>query len=241
MMENRWLKIDDHNIHYVEMGNNFPLLLLHGGSNDWHEWEKNIVALAHCYRVIAPDMVGFGNSDRKKGVYSIDDFVHFLSHFVSALNINHMHMIGHSLGGRIALEFAYRYPNKVAKLIPVAPYGLGSLSFWGYVLAITFYWGRKLFFRKQPFPTLDLDDSRNGVDEFISKLKKVEAPVMIIWGKRDLYVPVKQAYIANGAFPNSRLVVIPRCGHAPQREYCDFFNKQALDFLSGDTDCYIDS
>jgi pimeloyl-ACP methyl ester carboxylesterase len=105
-MESQWLKIDNHTIHYVEMGNGFPLVLLHGGANDWRGWKKNIVALAQRYRVIAPDVVGFGRSDKSKSIYGIDDFVNYLWGFVSALNIERMHLAGHSLGGRIALEFA---------------------------------------------------------------------------------------------------------------------------------------
>ena len=70
-MESRWLKIDDHNIHYIELGDGFPLLLLHGGANDWRGWEKNIKTLAQHYRVIAPDIVGFGKSDKSKSVYGI--------------------------------------------------------------------------------------------------------------------------------------------------------------------------
>jgi len=231
-MESRWLKIDGHSIHYVELGAGFPLVLLHGGANDWRGWEKNIEALAKHYRVIAPDIVGFGKSDKSKSVYSVDDFVNYLSGFISALNIERMHLAGHSLGGRIALEFPCRYPEKVEKLISVAPFGFGRLSTRGFLLGALSYWGRKLFFIKQPYPTLDLDYSKNGFEEFMDKLKKVENPTMIVWGEKDPYFPVKQAYIANDVLPNSRVEVIPQCGHSPQRENCDLFNKMVLDFFA---------
>ena len=230
-MESQWLKIDDHSIHYVELGDGFPLVLLHGGANDWHSWEKNIEALAQRYRVIAPDIVGFGKSDKSKSVYSIDDFINYLGGFISALNIKRIHLAGHSLGGSIALEFACRYPDKVKKLIPVAPFGFGRLSTWGYILGVVSYWGRKLVFRKQTYPTLDLDYSQNGFKEFMEKLKKVEVSTMIVWGEKDPYLPVKQAYIASSVLPNSRAEVMPLCGHSPQSGDCDLFNKLVLGFL----------
>jgi len=233
-MESRWLKIDDHNIHYVEMGAGFPLLLLHGGANDWRGWEKNIEALAQHYRVIAPDIVGFGKSDKSKSVYGIDDFVNYLTGFIEALNIERVHMAGHSLGGNIALEFAYRYPDKVAKLIPVAPFGFGKLSTWGFILGVISYWGRKLFFRKHSYPTLDIEYSKDGFKEFMTKLRKVKVPAMIVWGEKDPYLPVKQAHIASSVLPNSRVEVMQRCGHVPQNTDCDIFNKLVLDFLAED-------
>jgi len=231
-MESRWLKIDDHNIHYIELGDGFPLLLLHGGANDWRGWEKNIKTLAQHYRVIAPDIVGFGKSDKSKSVYGIDDFVNYLGGFISALDIKRMHLAGHSLGGSIALEFAYRYPDKVEKLIPVAPFGFGKLSTWGFILGVVSYWGRKLFFRKKSYPTLDIEYSKDGFAEFMAKLKKVKTPTMIVWGEKDPYLPARQAYLAKSVLPNSRVEVIPGCGHVPQSADCDLFNKLVLDFLA---------
>jgi pimeloyl-ACP methyl ester carboxylesterase len=233
-MESRWLKIDDHNIHYVELGDGFPLLLLHGGANDWHGWGKNIEVLAQHYRVIAPDIVGFGKSDKSKSVYGIDDFVDYLSGFVSGLNIERMHLAGHSLGGRIALEFACRYRDKIEKLIPVAPFGFGSLSTRGFIFGVLSYWSRKLFFMKQPYPTLDLDYSKDGFREFMAKLKKMEVPTMIVWGEKDPYLPAKHAYIANSVLPNSKVEVLPKCGHSPQNADSTLFNKLVLDFLAED-------
>lgn len=234
-MESRWLKIDDHNIHYVEHGNGFPLLLLHGGASDWRAWENNIEALARHYRVIAPDIVGFGKSDKSKSVYGIDDFVEYLGGFVSALSIERMHLAGHSLGGRIALEFVCRYPDKLEKIIPVAPFGFGKLSTWGFILGVISYWGRKLFFRKNSYPTLDIEYSQDGFKEFMTKLRKVASPTMIVWGEKDPYLPAKQAYIANSVLPNSRVEVMPRCGHAPQSADSNLFNKLVLDFLADDS------
>jgi len=233
-MESRWLKIDDHNIHYIELGDGFPLLLLHGGSNNWRGWGKNIEVLAQHYRVIAPDIVGFGKSDKSKSVYGIDDFVDYVGGFVSALNIERMHLAGHSLGGRIALEFVCRYPDRVEKIIPIAPFGFGKLSTWGFILGVISYWGRKLAFRKQPYPTLDIEYSRDGFEVLKDKLKKVETPAMIVWGEKDPYLPAKQAYIADSALPNSKVEVMPQCGHAPQSENYYRFNKLVLDFLAED-------
>ncbi len=234
MLEGRWIEVDDHRIHYVDAGDGFPLIMLHGGANDWHDWEENIEPLAQHYRVIAPDIAGFGKSDKSKGAYGIDDFVHYIKGLVQALGLERVHMAGHSLGGRIGLEFACHYPERISKLITVAPFGFGRLSTWGFVLGAFMYWARKLFLRKQPYPTLKLDYSKDGFKQFAEKLKRVEVSTMIIWGERDIYLPVNHAYLANGILANSRLEVMPNCGHVPQKTDSDLFNKLVLDFLAGD-------
>jgi len=91
-----------------------------------------------------------------------------------------------------------------------------------------------LFFRKHSYPTLDIEYSRDGFVEFAQNLRKVKASTMIVWGEKDPYLPVKQAYIANSALPNSKVEVMPRCGHAVQSESCGLFNKLVLDFLTED-------
>ena len=232
MLEGRWIEVDDHRIHYVDAGGGFPLIMLHGGANDWHDWEENIEPLAQHYRVIAPDIAGFGKSDKSKSAYGIDDFVHYLEGFVDALGLELLHLAGHSLGGRVGLEFACLHPEQVSKLIAVAPFGFGRLSTCGFILGVITYWGRKLLFRRQPYPTLKLDYSRNGFKEFTDKLKNLEVPTMIVWGEKDIYLPLDHAYLANGILSNSQLKVMPDCGHAPQSTNGALFNKLVVDFLA---------
>ena len=232
MLEGRWIEVDDHRIHYVDAGDGFPLIMLHGGANDWHDWEQNIEPLAQYFRVIAPDIAGFGKSDKSKGAYGIEDFIQYLTGMIDVLGLERVHLAGHSLGGRIGLEFACLYPERISKLIAVAPFGFGRLSTWGFILGVITYWGRKLLFRKKPYPTLKLDYSRDGFKEFADKLKTVQVPTMIVWGEKDIYLPVNHAYLANGILVNSRLEVMPNCGHVPQKADSDLFNKLVIDFLT---------
>jgi pimeloyl-ACP methyl ester carboxylesterase len=231
LIESQWLKINDKSIHYVTAGSGFPLILLHGGANDWREWDKNIDILSRHYHVIAPDIIGFGKSDRLNGVYRVKDFVDFMAGMASELSIEKMHLAGHSLGGMIGLEYACRYPQKVVKLIPVAPYGLGKLSPRGLMIGAAFYWARRLLMRRNPYPSLDLDYSKAGFERFLENLKGLDVPAMVVWGQKDPYLPVHQAYLAHSVLPNSKFEVMLGCGHAPQKSDSDRFNQLVIDFL----------
>lgn len=104
-------------IHYYEAGVGETVILLHGLGASADIWAANIPALAAHYRVVVPDQLGFGNSDKPLIEYKIQTWVEFLDMFMRALNIPKATVVGNSLGGWIAVDFARQHPDKVVSLV----------------------------------------------------------------------------------------------------------------------------
>jgi pimeloyl-ACP methyl ester carboxylesterase len=124
--QDRYLKIDQINTRYWQMGDRgSPIILLHGGNGSIEFWLYNIAALAQYHRVYAFDMVGSGKSDLPDGSYSLGYQAEFLYGFMAALEIDSATLIGNSMGGGVALEFTRLYPDRVDQLVLVDSMGLG--------------------------------------------------------------------------------------------------------------------
>lgn len=107
------------------MGGRGPaVLLLHGIGDNSLVWEQVMAALTDRYTVIAPDMLGHGLSDRPRADYSVSAFANGVRDLLCYLGIDHASVVGHSLGGGVAGQFAYQYPDMVERLVFVAPGGV---------------------------------------------------------------------------------------------------------------------
>jgi len=139
----RTVQLDEVNIHYYEAGQgDEPVILLHGGGVDSAliSWSDIIPGLAQYHRVIAPDLPGYGKSDRPDVEYSLEYYRDFLCRFMDALQIESASLVGLSLGGGTALAFVLQHPHKVKKLVLVDTYGLMSripFHFLSYLYVIT--------------------------------------------------------------------------------------------------------
>ncbi|MDO8449994.1 MAG: alpha/beta fold hydrolase [Rhodoferax sp.] len=130
------------NTNYHDVGTGFPVLLIHGsgpGVSAWANWRLTIPALAQQRRVIAPDMVGFGYSERPKGVrYNLDTWVAQAVGLLDALGIEQADLVGNSFGGGLALALAIRHPKRVRRLVLMGAAGVsfpitpGLDAVWGY-------------------------------------------------------------------------------------------------------------
>lgn len=127
---------------YHDEGTGFPVLLLHGsgpGVSAWANWRLVIPELAPYRRVIAPDMVGFGYTDRPEGIkYGMDAWVKQSIDLLDALGIEQTDVVGNSFGGALALTLAIEYPERIRKVVLMGAMGVdftltyGLASVWGY-------------------------------------------------------------------------------------------------------------
>jgi pimeloyl-ACP methyl ester carboxylesterase len=101
------------------------LLLLHGIGNNCQTWAGVIDRLAETHTVIAPDLLGHGDSDKPRGDYSIAAYANGMRDLLTVLDIEQATVVGHSLGGGIALQFAYQFPELCQRLAVVGSGGLG--------------------------------------------------------------------------------------------------------------------
>jgi 4,5:9,10-diseco-3-hydroxy-5,9,17-trioxoandrosta-1(10),2-diene-4-oate hydrolase len=102
---------------YLEAGGGPPLLLVHGASGGAVNWYKVIGLLSERFHVIAPDVVGFGESDKPSGAYDRPFYAAWLLSFVDALALQDTYLVGSSQGGAISLQFAHDHPHRVRKLV----------------------------------------------------------------------------------------------------------------------------
>jgi pimeloyl-ACP methyl ester carboxylesterase len=106
-------------------GSGPPLLLLHGIGDSSETWDQVIEPLSRRFTVIAPDLLGHGESDRPRADYGIGAYACGMRDLLSALDIERVSVLGHSLGGGIAMQFAYQFPERCERLIIVGSGGLG--------------------------------------------------------------------------------------------------------------------
>ena len=127
-------------------GTGAPVLLIHGsgpGVSAWANWRLVMPALAQQARVIAPDMVGFGYTERPQGfVYSMDAWVRQAVGLLDALGIERTDLVGNSFGGGLALALAIRHPERVRRLVLMGSAGVsfplteGLDAVWGYTPSV---------------------------------------------------------------------------------------------------------
>src|SRR4029079_8255221 len=110
---------------YVKLGSGPALLLLHGLGCDHRTWLPVIDALSRRYTWIAPDLLGHGESDKPRADYSVGGFANGMRDLLTVLNIDKVTVVGQSLGGGVAMQFGYQFPERTERMVLVAPGGLG--------------------------------------------------------------------------------------------------------------------
>ena len=106
-------------IYYQEAGSGPDVILLHGLGGDRTNWGPTVPALAGKFHVWVPDQVGFGESDKPPINYRVGTLVDFLNAFYKKVGISKATLVGNSLGGWVAMDFALAYPDKVNRLVLV--------------------------------------------------------------------------------------------------------------------------
>jgi pimeloyl-ACP methyl ester carboxylesterase len=124
-LEVQYLTIHGHKRAFVKEGSGPALLLLHGLGCDHTTWQPVIAALSRRYTVIAPDLLGHGLSAKPRADYSVGGYANGMRDLLTVLGIDKVTVVGHSLGGGVAMQFAYQFPERTERMILVAPGGLG--------------------------------------------------------------------------------------------------------------------
>jgi pimeloyl-ACP methyl ester carboxylesterase len=256
-------KVGDHNIRYLESGSSDKMIiLLHGLGASAERWLPVIPYLAEHYRVIAPDIIGFGLSEKPTVDYTVEFFAKFLDDFINHIYVeNPINIIGTSLGGRISIEYAIQNPQNIEKMILVAPAGINeepTEALHSYIQAAlhpTIEDAKKAFLMMAgnnrvieqdvisdfvnrmllPNSRLSFMSSLLGLKKSTltqERLGEILTPTLIIWGKDDRVIPIKNATWFYTSIKNSRHLEMENCGHAPFVEEPELFSKFVLQFLS---------
>jgi pimeloyl-ACP methyl ester carboxylesterase len=114
-------------VHHMHGGRGSPVVFIHGlGSSGYMEWRYNLEPAAARHRVLAPDLPGYGRSEKPRARYAIPYFARFIARYMADRGLRSASLVGASLGGRIALEVALEEPRLVRKLVLVNTLGLGT-------------------------------------------------------------------------------------------------------------------
>ncbi|MGB3773078.1 MAG: alpha/beta fold hydrolase [Rhodococcus sp. (in: high G+C Gram-positive bacteria)] len=110
---------------YLDVGQGPAVVLIHGLLGSHHNWEPQVESLSRRYRVIVPDLLGHGDSDKPLGDYSISAHAATVRDLLTSLSIPSATFVGHSLGGGIAMQTLYLFPELVERMVLIASGGLG--------------------------------------------------------------------------------------------------------------------
>lgn len=232
------IKIDNLNINYKTFGRGLELLVLHGwgGSSDSYiEFSKYIEKMG--FRVIIPDLPGFGKSDTPKESWRVTDYVQFARLFAKSLGMNKFLLFGHSFGGGIAAKWASENPAEISGLVLCAPaiirdkktfkkslfrfVAKTGKGFLGITKSQKLYGiGKKALYkiaREHDYEKTSgvmQETFKNAVSEdLLGVLPRIKKPTLIAWGRGDKYTPVAESEFVKKAISNSKLVVFEKARH----------------------------
>jgi pimeloyl-ACP methyl ester carboxylesterase len=119
------LEIHGHRVIYRTAGSGPPVVLIHGMLNSSRHWEDVALRLADDYTVIAPDLIGHGDSATPRGDYSLGAHATSIRDLLSVLGVDRATIVGHSLGGGVAMQFINQFPQRTERLVLISSGGLG--------------------------------------------------------------------------------------------------------------------
>ena len=260
-MIKKFVKVGSHKIRYIEAGSNSKsvLVLVHGLGASAERWEYVIPELSKKYQVIAPDLLGFGYSDKPSLDYTPQFFAKFLFDFLETIGINHCSMIGSSLGGQIVAEYAIAYREKIENVILVSPAGVMkniTPALQAYVTAALYpsrdsvrnafqimSGDKKIpshvindFIKRMSLPNAKMAFSSTllglkAADIISHRLANISVPVLVIWGRNDTVIPIKYASKFVSSIKDCQYIEMNDCGHTPYVEDPKRFAGHVLDFL----------
>ncbi len=114
-----------HQVIYRTAGSGPPVVLIHGMVNSSRHWRDVALRLADRFTVVAPDLIGHGDSATPRGDYSLGAHAAVIRDLLTLIGVGSATMVGHSLGGGVAMQFFWQFPNRVERLVLVSTGGLG--------------------------------------------------------------------------------------------------------------------
>jgi triacylglycerol lipase len=247
-------------IHYFDMGSGPVVVLLHGLGSRKEDWLPVLEPMAQKYRLLVPDQIGFGRSDKPLLDYSIQTYVDFLNEFLRQLKVEKASLVGESLGGWIAGLYvaemgggAHMIP--VEKLVLVDAAGLkqdkpipdlnpSSLAAMRGLMEAVFYdtsWLNEDALRKTFTDKLATKDGYTvrsllgnpglGTERLDDRLGSIKVPTLVTWGKQDKLLPIGAGERYAAGIAGAKLVSFEKCGHVPPVEKTEEFLAAVVAFL----------
>jgi 2-hydroxymuconate-semialdehyde hydrolase len=265
-LEDKWIETADGELtHYHELGEGTPILFLHGsgtGVTAAANWWLNLPTLSEQGRCIAIDSIGYGQSVVARGTeYGIKEWVRHAVRVLDALGIEKTWIVGNSLGGWLAFQFAIDFPER---LLGIVSMGTGGAKLTGALAGhsnpnLTEAGIRKtleLFVVDKSLVTDELvslryqsalnDTASDRLAEVVAArdrdrtelpldfdvLSRLDIPVLLIHGVQDVVIPVSRTWELLNVIPNADVHIFSQCGHWSQVERAEEFNTVITEYLS---------
>ncbi len=235
--------VGDNLIHYEVLGRGEPVIFVHGWLGSWRYWWPSMQALSARHRTFAFDFWGFGDSSKYSEKYAFDAYVEMLGDFIDKLGIfKPVTLVGHALGGAVALRYTVQNPDRVQRVASVAVPLVGDavnerLTTWDSSSVLSRVVGAS-------YPEVDMElrktdnvamnsTARDVIQEnFIQDALTCPRPFLMIFGDQDPLV--KQMTDRLVDTPDSVAYVSLECNHFPMLEQAMKFNRLVLDFTHSD-------
>jgi len=246
-------------IYIGDEGKGFPLILIHGFLGSSKMWEPQINFFKNHFRVITPDLPGFGKSNKAKSHNSIQSIANLLMDCLEEKKIDKFYLLGHSMGGMIVQEMAKEYGNKIVKLICYSTGPRGempgrfesvdqsreNLKKKGLEITVKNI-AKTWFVRKENAKYFDIcieagkQTSTKAADDAliafknwngVDTLKNIKNETLIVWGDQDKSYNLEQIKTLEKSIKKSKLVIFKNCAHNVHLEQPDQFNNAIKNFL----------
>lgn len=261
MAEERYVTISGNRIRYLEDGRGPHIVLVHGLGSQAERWSAMMPRLAREHRVIAPDLPGFGLSDKPEVDYTPEYFAKFMISFLEELGIRRAALVGSSLGGQVVAETAASCrTGLVSRAVLVSPTGtMRSVNptLNAYIMAAMYPRHEAIRTAYGMMAGRDGNVDESSIERFreamsrpnakmaflstvmgfkhwpaiTSRLGSITAPVLLVWGSEDTMIPMSFAEGYVEGLRDCRLVVMEGCGHRPHVEEPEKLAGLILDFV----------
>jgi pimeloyl-ACP methyl ester carboxylesterase len=254
------LELKSGTLSYIDQGNGPAVLLIHAFPLNKNMWAPQIDALSSRFRVIAPDIRGFGES-QPPSAWTMHEMADDLHQLLGALGISDVSVVGVSMGGYIGLTFWWKFPDQVRKIVHANSRAradndtekaarndmIAALQQKGSAILPERMLPRLLQPNPDPAVLRTVRSMIEGVDasaaayavmamrdriDFSSMLHRLHCPVLVVTGENDAIIRAEDAKALAEWITNARFLKIPNSGHLSNLENPEVFNAALLDFLS---------
>jgi len=252
------IHLDNRLVHYEVFGRGQPIIFLHSWLGSWRYWVPTMDLASERYRAYALDFWGYGESDRRGSQFTISSYVDMLNRFMEQMGIPQANLVGHGMGGMVAIRAAREKPERFTKVMTVCTPLYGSVlsshvrpGTFSKLLGLsqsTNVWAKLI--RSIPIADPDVQkelyEDTEGISEAVLSsvqeslfdtdlrpaLATLGVPLLAVYGGKDMIVTDEHAQFLND--PSDRpaqMITLPKANHFPFLEQSNTFSRLLLDFL----------
>jgi pimeloyl-ACP methyl ester carboxylesterase len=223
-----------------------PILILHGWGASASSWQRVKELLEDAgFGVIVPNLPGFGGTNPPPRPWQVQDYAEWIKEFCEKEKLSQVFLLGHSFGGRLAVKFSAKNPEKLIKLILVDSAGfdreknlalqqkfiLKAAEILHFIVMLPLAKNLYPIFRRLAYffagtkdyylikePVMKETFKKIITEDLTPHLSQIKTPTLIVWGKKDKLTPLKTAYLIKEKISDSTLEILPDVGHNPHLE-----------------------